>query len=1114
MEPAPSIDELRSALVTILTTMDNVARREAEVSVVRSLKNPQTLFALVQLLRDVGNTSAGVRQLSAVLLRKKLFTLWRSLSPELQVEFKSILLQQLGLEPVKIVRFAVAHVVSILTKAESRDGGNGWPELQGAIAAAMSSEAAEMRELAMVLAYSIAEVFGEQPSFINGVGEAVARGLDDPVLAVRLAALKAVSVILPFLHGSKDIKNQMIAVVVPSTIRTVQQHYTDPSMLPVVLRTLDLVEQMCEDLHTNSHEVFLRQLTDMLIAVYTSTNAAHMRLREYASEVLSLLVQTKPKFISKCAYTDTLVTSCLNVMSEDATISLPFEYDEEEDEMDDDEVDLLKVRTSCMFAARLLNRCCSHLSAKAVTASAMQLITAVLDNPQASPLQRKAAIIGLACLAEGNPGYLRRKVTMILNAVRKLLSDPDATPREAAAFALIYFSDHLQPEILTHHTSLMPMLMSMIADPADAVRNRVAETLDKLCENIADDLDPYIPQLMPLLLQAIPLSTPLTQETLVSAMSSIAQTQCPSFAQFGEQVLSLLQQPMSISLNDTTLLRAKATEAVGIIAVAMGKERFQPYFQFFMDRVVENLSATRAEVKEQSFGFLANMCEMLGADFIPYLDDSIQAAIASITRDVSHTENKHLLAEAASINLVEGDESDKDSEDEDDNAEEIHIRVRTADVEEKSSAVYAIGVFAEVLKVDIFGVERLQQCWQHLMAESGHFHPNIRSNVLETLTKIAIASQGNVSVAKSPTATVFDTLSPVTRNVINELLFEVLYPCLSGEVEKEVVAAACDALNKLIGFFGNQTFAYQQGMHRIDITDLCSVVAVLLRQEAPCQTTDEDAVDSDGENDAGGLGEDHDHVLMDAVCDIVDGLAAVLGADFEPYFRELAKDMLPYLAEGRPAEDFTMAAGVMANCFMSMGSVSEPYFDDAMRIALRIIYETDESAAKANCCFIVRALIEHCPHKVTSPQELHQVLKALWDVAGSEDEIPQACDNAISAACTIVQKLSHLVPLGTVVPALLKHIPMKVDKDENKNAIACVAGLLQGQTAFAESNFACIAECCARIFLDRSVDNSLKQSLGEVLYAFASQRSALWTATVAGLHSNFQRTLAKVFSPQ
>jgi hypothetical protein len=381
---------------------------------------------------------------------------------------------------------------------------------------------------------------------------------------------------------------------------------------------------------------------------------------------------------------------------------------------------------------------------------------------------------------------------------------------------------------------------------------------------------------------------------------------------------------------------------------------------------------------------------------------------------------------------------------------------------------------------------------------------------LETLTKIAIATQGNTPVTKAPSASVYDTLAPPTRTVINELLFEVLYPCLSGEVEKEVVAAACDALNKLIGFFGNQTFAYQEGLHRIDISDLCAVIAVLLRQEAPCQTTAEDAVDSDDDANEAELSEDHDHVLMDAVCDTVDGLAAVLGADFEPYFRELAKDMLPYLAEGRPAEDFTMAAGVMANCFMSMGPVSESYFDDAMRIAIRIIYETDESAAKANCCFIIRALIEHCPHKVNSPEELHQILKALWDVAGSDDEIPQACDNAISAACTVIMKLPQLMPLASVVPALLKNVPMKVDKEENKNAVSCVAFLLQSQTAYVESNFGVVAECCAKIFIGRNVDNALKQSLGEVLYAFAAPRASLWTTTVASLHPNFQRSLAKI----
>ncbi|CUG86134.1 Hypothetical protein, putative [Bodo saltans] len=1108
MEQAPDIDSVRNMLMCILTTMDNNERRQAEIAIVKALRSSSTATLLVQLLRDTATTSAGARQLSAILLRKKLFSLWRSLSIEHQQELKNILLTQLGAEPVKIVRFAIAHVVSILAKAEARDE-HGWPELQQSIFSAMQSPDAEMRELSMVLSYSIAEVFGDQPTFINGVGQAVVGGLSDSALNVRLAAIKAVGVILPFLHGQKSVKATMHASIIPIVIQTIESNIADPNALTLVLRTMELAEQLCEELHTNTHSEYLMQLFQMLLTVMGAVGASHLRVREHASEVLGMVVQNKPKFIQKANLIDQLVRGCLTVMSEEESISFPFDYDEEEQDMDDDDVELLRVRTPCMFASRLLNLCCSHLSTKTVTASAMSMITAVLENPAAAPLLRKAAIIGLACLSEGNPGYLRRRVTMILNAVQLLLQDASHIPREAAAFALMYFSDHLQPEILTHHHTLLPLLIEMLKDQHDNVRRRVAETLDTLCENVAENLEPYIVQLMPRIMEAIPISTTATQEALVSAISSVAQTQCPAFQQFGESVLALLREPMSLDISHPSLLRVKATECVGIVSLAMGRERYQPFFHFFMEKVVENLNTTRAELREESFGFLANMCEMLKEQFVPFLNDAVTAAIESINRDVGHVENKHLLAQAASIQLGihdDSDDNDSDGEDEDEDPNEMHVRVRTADVEEKSSAAYCIGTLAEVLKVENFGLVRLQMCWQTLVNVSGHFHPNVRSNALEALTKIAIAAQGTVPFAKSPAGAIQENLNADVREIINGLLYEVLYPCMAGETEKEVVAAACDALQKLIQYFGAQTFSS-------DIADLCAVIGNLLRNEAPCQANDEDVnSDDDGEDGAAGdnIGEDHDHVLMDAVCDTIDTLAEAFGASFEPYFRELGPHLLKYLAEGRPAEDFTMAAGVMANCFMSMGPSSEPYFNDAITIAQRIIYETDESAAKANCCFIIRALMEHCSHCISNTGNqalLQQILTALWNVAGSNDEIPQACDNAISATCTVVMKLAPMVPMQAVVPTLLQHLPMKVDKDENKNGVACLCYLIQFQSDFVGANLASVLTASAKVMIDRSVTDDLKQQLGSSLRQLgAAHRGPVETA-IGALHPTFQKNL-------
>ena len=413
--------QMQNLLQVILTTLDNSERREAETIVVRSVKNPASAALLVQLIQS-DEVGSGVRHLAAILLRKKLFSLWRALPLENQELLKGILLDRLGKEPVKMVRFAVAHVVSILAKAEMRDH-HRWPQLEAAIGGAMQSPIPELRELSMVLVYAIAEVFGEDRdgALVQTIGPALLAGLQDPEIRVRIAALKSVSVVLPFLHGNRAAKEQLLSNVVPMCGVIIREGILRDDASTLLLRTMDLVEQLCEDLHTAKHRDHLLFLFNVCIQVMSTRAAPHTRIREHASDILALLCQSKPKFIKECGLIESIVESCLTVMSEDDSISLPFEYDEEQDEMDDDDVDLLNVRTPCMFASKLLNVAVCHLPSKLVRSAIMAKVGGVLESQPSgdNPRQRKAAIIGVACLAEGDSGYLRRRTTYLLSIAQK-----------------------------------------------------------------------------------------------------------------------------------------------------------------------------------------------------------------------------------------------------------------------------------------------------------------------------------------------------------------------------------------------------------------------------------------------------------------------------------------------------------------------------------------------------------------------------------------------------------------------------------------------------------------------------------------------------------------------
>lgn len=75
---------------------DNDARRQAEDQIKRLAKDPQVVPALVQHLRTA--KTPNVRQLAAVLLRKKITGHWAKLTPQLKNLVKQSLIESITME--------------------------------------------------------------------------------------------------------------------------------------------------------------------------------------------------------------------------------------------------------------------------------------------------------------------------------------------------------------------------------------------------------------------------------------------------------------------------------------------------------------------------------------------------------------------------------------------------------------------------------------------------------------------------------------------------------------------------------------------------------------------------------------------------------------------------------------------------------------------------------------------------------------------------------------------------------------------------------------------------------------------------------------------------------
>ncbi|KAG5510938.1 hypothetical protein JKF63_06439 [Porcisia hertigi] len=1210
-------DELCTVIAHILHVVDNAERRRSEAELTNALQQPPNVGQLVTILCGTpdgtpSTAPTGVRQMAAVLLRKRVFSLWRVLTPEQQHQLRQLLLQRLGDETTRPVRFAIAHVVTRLAKADASRGGGGWPELQQAIRAATDDTRVEMRELAMVLLYSLGEVFAEQNALSGLAAESVIRGLGDGDMVVQAAAVRAAMVLLPALHEHPTVRSVFLAHLVPACIGVLENGAAVEARASLCISVLELLEQLFGDLPVKKYGAVVQDLAQALIRLMANPQH-HPRVRENCGTALGQLATMKPRFVAAPTLLEPLVQVCLGLMSEDNTISISDQgnghvNDADVDSSDDDDVDMLHVTSPCMVGGRLLSALATTVASKAFTAVLLPYISRVTDAPESVDARtRKATMIALACLAEGHSSYLRRRVRYVLTVTRAFLSDTDAVPREAAAFALSYFCAHLQPEVLVHHNELLPMLMPLLKDSNDLVRRRVAQALDTLCENLQENLDRYVPTLLPAVMEAIPISSLETQCRLCGVLSSMGMTHSAAFASHGPELLETLRQPFQFNTPETTALRAQATETVGVVGSAMGRAAFAPYLPFFMQEVVANLHTRNAAVREQSFGFLANMCELFQEDFALYLCDSIRCALETIAEDRAVYKNKHLLASESVGGALsafaawkddddDDDDDDEDDEDGGDNAEEIHLRVRTADVEEKSSAVYCIGVFADVMMSQL-GEAQTAACWEALAGLDSHYYPNIRSNALIALAKLAKASAGlpaeemqtrsraaivagRTGLAGSSGGLVQDVLPLPVRDRIDELLSLLLRTIEEESAEREVVGAACEAVTILMNYFGTQC--------AIDGPDaVLRDVVQLLRGTMPCQRDDDDDdddSDADGaenmsfeeyqqkKGDAAGadkayylqgkdpffrladeaaeaqasaivaamaqheqngitaappatqrpptaeippwytfvgpemvtqqvhLPEDHDEVVLDAAAEMLDSIVKVYGALLEPYMPYLVPLLIMHAdVETRPPEGLVTGVGTLAAVLQAYAAVDPssgdtaspeserllaPFVEAAVQLSFRVMAGSDESAARANSAYLLRVLVEGCPSFFTQQSNVTlESFQVLWSVVGNEeDEMPEAVDNAVSATCSFIRCLPlPLLPVDQVIPPLMAHLPMKVDKAENPNAVRTLCYLLgtnhAASAAAVSSWLSSVVKAVANVLAAASVDDAEKQRL-------------------------------------
>ncbi|KAF5813829.1 putative importin-beta domain, importin beta family [Helianthus annuus] len=964
---------------------DNDARRQAEDQIKRLAKDPQVVPALIHHLRTA--KTPNVRQLAAVLLRKKITGHWAKLPPQLRQLVKQSLIESITMEHSPPVRRASANVVSIIAKY-AVPGGE-WPDLLPFLFQCSQSPQEDHREVALILFSSLTETIGDsfRPYFADLQALLLKCLQDETSNNVRVAALKAVGSFIEFTHDAAEVIK--FREFIPSILNVSRQCIAsgDEDVAIIAFEIFDELIESPAPLLGDS----VKAIVQFSLEVCSSPNL-DSSTRHQAIQIISWLAKYKSSSLKK----HSLIIPILQVLCPLLTESANRE------EGDDD---LAPDRA----AAEVLDTMSLKLP-KHVFPPVFEF--ASLSSQSVDPKFREASVTVLGVVSEGCLELMKEKLGPVLHIVLGGLRDPEQVVRGASSFALGQFAEYLQPEIISHYESVLPCILNAIEDSSDDVKEKSYYALAAFCENMGEEILPFLDSLMGKLFAALQTSKRMLQETCMSAIGSVASAAEQAFLPYAECVLELMKNFMVLTSDEDLRSRARATELVGIVAMVVGRARMEPILPPFIEAAISGYGLEYSELREYTHGFFSNVAEILEDGMVQYLPHVVPLAFASCNLDDgSAVDIDDSDDDNENVNGFGGVSSDDEAHDE---PRMRNISIRTGVLDEKAAATQALGLFA--LHTKSAYAPYLEESLRIMVKHSSYFHEDVRLQAITGLKNILIAAHAVFQVQNDGAA---------KAREIFESVMNIYIKTMNEDDDKEVVAQACMSVADIIKDFGY--VAIEPYMPRLVESTL-----VLLKQESVCQQIESDSDIDDDDTE-------HDEVLMDAVSDLLPAFAKAMGTHFAPIFATLFDPLMKFAKGSRPAQDRTMVVACLAEVAQDMGAPIAAYVDAIMPLVLKELASSSETNRR-NAAFCVGEL---CKNGGTSSLKYFgDVLRGLYPLFGESEPDDAVKDNAAGAVARMIMAHQDSVPLNQVLPVFVKGLPLKEDHEESMPVYSCICNLV------------------------------------------------------------------------
>ncbi|XP_062580344.1 importin-4-like, partial [Saccostrea cucullata] len=992
---------------------DNNTIKQATLQLKEIFKDPNIVPGLCQILGS--SQSAQVRQLAAVLLRRKVQKgrQWRALPENVCQNIRENILQLLLQEPEKFVRNSIAQVVAIVAKHDLPK--NQWPQLFQFILAYTKSQNSAEREIGMFVLYSVAAAAGEQlkphlTSVLQLVNEVIQ---DSENQLVPYYAIRTVTEVIFFI-GDDEVK--YIQNVIPRMLQVVQE------IIPVdedkACELLEVFDEMleCEVSIIVPH---IKTTLEFCLQV-ASRHDLGDNMRVKAMSFVASLVRQKKKAFLKHKMVDPVLSILFPIMCAGS------EEDEDEDDLDDPEC-----RMPSMYAPQVIDTMAIHLPPDKVIPNVIKLVEPNIVSE--SPSHRRASFLTLAVVVEGCADYIKqRHLQALLQCVVKGLNDQDPGVRNSALFALGQFCEHLQPEITTYASELIPLLFQYLGKATQEVdKNPKGLTkcyyaLETFCENLDKDILPYLPTLMEHTLSTLKTATNTrAKELAISAIGATANSAKellkPYFADIIEQFKPYLvphSETGDTSEEDIRKLQIQTLDTLSVIARSIGAETFAPIAKECAEFGINLLNTVDdPDLRRCVYGLFAALSVIMKKDISPYLEVLVTFMMASLksTEGVQthYKEDEDQVAIFNEEDLCDEEDIAEEDEEEDEEDQKIQgISVKNEFLDEKEDACCSLGELAGNTGAAFFPF--LEQSFKEVLEMIDYPAPGVK--------KAAIAAVGQMCICVHQANQ--ELQSPETQTALTNMLSAVVLKLLAvmGEdIDSMVVMSAIDTLYEMLDKIG-QPVIQVQGVSDAILTRMKEVFT----HKLACQDQDTEEDDEEAEFDG---------MLIESAGDVLPAMAKLLGGPvFMPFFSSFLTDLQKRLKETSSVAERSFSIGTIAEIIQASGSAVVPFLQKLYPLFVKFVKDPDEEVC-SNAVFGMGCLCSSCGDHLTG--HYAEILKTLLEILNKTSNV-RIHDNVCAATCRMIMTSQKSLPLEQVLPVVLQCLPLKEDFEENKTVFECL----------------------------------------------------------------------------